>query len=59
LDGLEEFTFGLDGRRDDDFGFLKFSDGFSADVSHARCDSADKILRAVVDRRGTEENLAE
>src|SRR5580658_1514993 len=57
LYGLEQFALGLDAGGEDDLGFLKFTDAGGADVAHAGGDRADQILRTVVHRRRSEENL--
>ena len=57
LHGLEKFAFGLDGRRDDDFGLLKLGDVARADVAHAGGDRADQVLAAIVHFGRAEQNL--
>lgn len=59
LDGLEELAFGFDAGGDDNFGFLKFANGFRTDVAHAGGDGAHEILRAVIDGGGAEKDLLE
>src|SRR3954464_1317916 len=59
LDGLEEFAFGFNRGRDDDFGFLEFVNAGGADVAHAGGDGADEVLGAVVHSGGAEKDLAE
>jgi len=43
LNGLEQLAFGLDARRNDDFGLLKFPDGRRADIAHAGGDGANRF----------------
>ncbi len=57
LHGLEQFSFGPDRWRDDNFGLLEFGNAPSADVAHAGGDRADQILAAIVNFCRTEENL--
>ena len=57
LSGLKEFTFGFDGRRDNDLRQLEFPDVLSSDRPHARLDRPDEILGSIVQSRGSEENF--
>src|ERR1043165_2585337 len=58
LHGLEEFAFGLDGGRDDNFSLLKLGDISRADVAHAGRDRADQILTAVINLGRSEKDLS-
>src|SRR5215471_19276378 len=57
LDRLEELAFGLDARCDDQLRFLKLSDIARTDIAHAGHDCAHQILRSVVHRRRSKEDL--
>jgi len=48
LDLLEEFSFGPNGRSNDDFRLLELTEIGSADVPHAGRNCSDQILTAVV-----------
>src|SRR5256885_5487546 len=56
---LENLSFGLDGRRDDQLGLLQFTDRPRPDRAHARADRADEIQRAVLGERRAEQDLLE
>src|SRR5436309_1694835 len=57
LDGLEQLAFGFDARRDDDFSLLEFANAGRADVAHASGDCPDEVLRAIINRSGSEKDL--
>src|SRR5437764_9829248 len=59
LHRLEQLAFGLDARGNDDFSLLKLPNRSRTDVAHAGRDCTDEILRAIVDRCGSEKYLAQ
>jgi hypothetical protein len=59
LNGLEEFAFGLDRRRNDYLRLLKLGNVARADVAHARGNGTDQILAAVVNFCWPKEDLFE
>src|SRR5206468_12364480 len=56
---LEEFSFGPNGRRNDDFGLLELRNIACSYVAHASRDCTNEILAAVVHFRRAKENLFE
>src|SRR2546426_12325637 len=54
---LEDLSFRLDGRRDDQLRLPQLPDRSRADRAHAGADRADEVQRAVLGERGTEEDL--
>src|SRR5437667_2423957 len=57
LNGLKEFSFRLDRRRDDNLRLLKFGNISSANVAHAGSNRTDQILAAIVNFSRTKQDL--
>src|SRR5437867_11709507 len=57
LNGLKEFSFGLDRRRDDNLRLLKFRNISSANVAHAGSNRTNQILAAIVNLCRTKQDL--